>query len=71
MEEKTEKTHVVKCKHNKDGKVCNNIICVRCGEVVTVRKQGREIKACITDFFPVIIACEDCGGVTKLFLEKK
>lgn len=60
---------VLRCTHNKtDGKPCNNVLCVRKGDVVTVRKQGREIQACITDFFPIIIVCEDCGEVTRIFL---
>ena len=59
---------VVRCQHQENGKTCNNIICVREGDLVTVRRHGREIQACITDFFPVIIVCERCGEVTRLFL---
>ena len=60
--------HVIKCQHYKEGKPCNNIICVREGNVVTVKRHGREVKACVTDFFPIIIVCERCEGVTRIFL---
>jgi hypothetical protein len=59
---------VVRCQHKKDGKVCNNVLCVRKKNVVTVRKQGREIQAFLTDLFPILIVCEDCKCVTKIFL---
>ena len=67
MVETVKRTQIVRCQHQKDGKTCNNIICVRDGDVVSVRRHGREIKACITDFFPVIIVCERCGEATRIF----
>lgn len=68
MVEENKLVQVVKCQHKEEGKTCNNIICVREGDVVTVKRHGREIKACVTEFFPVIIVCERCGGVTRIFL---
>ena len=68
MIETEKKVQVVRCQHQIEKKSCNNIICVREGDIVTVKRHGREIKACVTDFFPVIIVCERCGGVTRIFL---
>jgi len=59
---------VIRCQHKKDEKVCNNVICVREGDEVTVRRHGREIKTCVTGIYPVIIVCERCGGATRIFL---
>lgn len=68
MSEEKNTVQIVKCQHQKEGRICNNIICVREGDVVTVKRHGREVKACVTDFFPVIIVCERCEGVTRIFL---
>lgn len=68
MTKEKSSVQIVKCQHQKEGKRCNNIICVREGDVVTVKRHGREVKACVTDFFPVIIVCERCGESTRIFL---
>lgn len=70
MVETEKKIQVIHCQHKTDGRTCQNIICVREGDVVTVKRHGREIKAIATDFFPIIIVCERCGSPTRIFCEK-
>ena len=70
MVEAQKKIQVIHCQHQKDGRTCQNVICVREGDVVTVRRHGREVKALVTDFSPIIIVCEHCGAPTRIFCEK-
>ena len=69
MEEKVKEGISVRCQHEKNGKVCNNVICVRNGNIVTIRHRFREIQAITSDFFPIVIVCERCGGATRIFCE--
>lgn len=68
MVEKKEMVQVIRCQHKNADRKCNNIICVREKNIVTVKRHGREVKACLTDSFPVTIVCERCGEITRIFL---
>ena len=59
---------VIRCQHKKDGKSCNNVICVKDGDVVTVKRHGREIRAFLIENHPLAIVCERCKSETKIFL---
>lgn len=57
----------IRCQNVRDGKVCNNIICVRDGDTLSFKRHGREISGVhITVDFPVKVKCERCGKATVL-----
>ena len=66
MSEALKKIQIIRCKHERKGKRCNNIICKREGATVIVKRHGREIRAGLFEFSPVIITCERCGEITRI-----
>lgn len=60
------KSRLVKCKGTKDGKVCNNPICVQNGKKVIMKRHNREIHIILFDGQNIEIICEKCGNKTVI-----
>lgn len=57
-------TATIRCKGTKDNRICNNPICMKNGNKLTIRRHNREIHITLFQGQSIDVVCEKCGHKT-------
>lgn len=60
----TYQTTTIRCKGKKDNKPCDNPICIKNGNKLTIRRHNREIHITLFKGQSIEVVCEKCGHKT-------
>lgn len=61
-----EKISTIRCKGQKENKMCNNAICLKSGNKLTIKRHNRIIHISLSENQCVEIVCEKCGYKTVI-----